>query len=87
MMTTSIIYVKLYGTFVIFYRGQLRRILVKPQARESGAQSATERAHGLYKDILARFEPPPLDPAIADDGQGGNQTIFSKTVDPIFNIR
>ena len=34
---------------------------------ESGSQSATERAHALYKDILARFEPPPLDPSIADE--------------------
>ncbi len=28
---------------------------------------ATERAHLLYKDILAQFEPPPLDPAIAEE--------------------
>ena len=35
--------------------------------QEDGSRSATERAHLLYKDILAQFEPPPLDPAIAEE--------------------
>ena len=34
---------------------------------EDGSRSATERAHGLYKEILAQYEPPPLDPAIAEE--------------------
>ena len=35
--------------------------------QEDGSRSATERAHELYKDILAQFEAPPLDPAIAEE--------------------
>jgi trimethylamine--corrinoid protein Co-methyltransferase len=35
--------------------------------QEDGARSATERAHRIYKDILAQFEPPPLDAAIAEE--------------------
>ena len=34
---------------------------------EAGAHTATERANVLYKEILARFEPPPLDPARSDE--------------------
>ena len=34
---------------------------------EDGSRSATERAHLLYKDILAQFEAPPLEPAIAEE--------------------
>ena len=32
---------------------------------EDGARTATERANGIWKKLLAEFEPPPLDPAIA----------------------
>jgi len=35
--------------------------------QEDGARSATERAHRIYKDVLAQFEPPPLDAAIAEE--------------------
>ncbi|MDF2097394.1 trimethylamine methyltransferase family protein [Aquibaculum arenosum] len=35
--------------------------------REAGAEDATQRAHRLYKQLLADFEPPPLDPAIAEE--------------------
>jgi trimethylamine--corrinoid protein Co-methyltransferase len=35
--------------------------------QEDGSRSATERAHELYKDILAQFEAPPLDRAIAEE--------------------
>ena len=35
--------------------------------QEAGAPDATQRAHQLYKRILAEFEPPPLDPAIAEE--------------------
>ena len=35
--------------------------------QEDGSRSATERAHLLYKDILAQYEPPPLDAAIAEE--------------------
>ena len=34
---------------------------------ETGALTATERAHRIYKRVLAEFEPPPLDPAIRDE--------------------
>ncbi len=32
-----------------------------------GARNATERAHRLYRKVLAEFEPPPLDPAIREE--------------------
>jgi len=35
--------------------------------REAGAQDATARANRIYKQLLAEFEPPPLDPAIAEE--------------------
>ena len=34
---------------------------------EGGAQNATQRANRIYKDILAKYEAPPLDPAIAEE--------------------
>ncbi len=34
---------------------------------ESGAETATERAHKIYKRVLAEFEPPPLDPAVKEE--------------------
>jgi trimethylamine--corrinoid protein Co-methyltransferase len=34
---------------------------------EAGARTATQRAHTLYKEILAAFEPPPLDEARSDE--------------------
>jgi len=35
--------------------------------REAGAETATQRAHTLYKRILAAFEPPAFDPALAEE--------------------
>ena len=35
--------------------------------QEDGSRSATERAHLLYNEILAAYEPPPLDPAVSDE--------------------
>ena len=35
--------------------------------QESGELTATMRAHRLYRQLLADFEPPPLDPAIRDE--------------------
>lgn len=35
--------------------------------RQAGAEDATQRAHRLYKKLLAEFEPPPLEPAIAEE--------------------
>jgi len=35
--------------------------------REAGAEDATRRANRVYKQLLAEFEPPPLDPAIAEE--------------------
>ncbi len=32
--------------------------------REAGAPDAARRAHALYKELLAQYRPPPLDPAI-----------------------
>jgi trimethylamine--corrinoid protein Co-methyltransferase len=34
---------------------------------EDGAQDATTRANRLWKETLARFEPPPMDPAVAEE--------------------
>ena len=34
---------------------------------EDGARDATMRANLIYKDRLARFEPPPIDPAIREE--------------------
>ena len=31
-----------------------------------GARTATERANGIWKQLLAEYEPPPLDPPVAD---------------------
>jgi trimethylamine--corrinoid protein Co-methyltransferase len=39
------------------------------QWREAGAQRADQRANGIWKSILASFEPPPLDPAIDEELQ------------------
>jgi trimethylamine--corrinoid protein Co-methyltransferase len=33
---------------------------------EDGARTATERANGIWKQLLAEFEPPPMDPGVAD---------------------
>ena len=33
---------------------------------ESGAKTATQRANGIWKRILAEFEPPPMDEAVRD---------------------
>ena len=33
---------------------------------ETGSLDATRRANRIYKQVLADFEPPPLDPAIRD---------------------
>ncbi len=34
--------------------------------REAGAKTATERANRIWKQLLAEYEPPPTDPAIAE---------------------
>ena len=34
--------------------------------REAGSKTALERANGLWKQLLAEYQPPPLDPAIAE---------------------
>ncbi len=34
---------------------------------EAGSLSATERANRIFKQVLADFEPPPLDPAVAEE--------------------
>ena len=35
--------------------------------QEAGAQDATQRAHKIYRDVLAGFEPPPLDSAVREE--------------------
>ena len=35
--------------------------------QENGAQTATQRAHQLYKDLLDAFEPPPLAPGVREE--------------------
>ncbi len=34
---------------------------------EAGSLDATQRAHQIYKDTLAAFEPPPMDPAVQEE--------------------
>jgi trimethylamine--corrinoid protein Co-methyltransferase len=34
---------------------------------EHGAQSATERAHGIWKQILAEYQPPAMDEAVREE--------------------
>ena len=34
---------------------------------EDGSKDATTRAHAIYKDTLARFEEPPMDPAVREE--------------------
>jgi len=36
------------------------------QWSEAGTKTATERAHAIWKRKLAEFEPPPVDPGIAE---------------------
>jgi trimethylamine--corrinoid protein Co-methyltransferase len=33
---------------------------------DDGARTATERANGIWKQLLAEFDPPPIDPAAAE---------------------
>jgi len=35
--------------------------------REAGSPDAAQHAHRLYKQLLAEYQPPPLDPAIAEE--------------------
>jgi trimethylamine--corrinoid protein Co-methyltransferase len=35
--------------------------------REAGSPSAAQHANKIFKDMLAAYEPPPLDPAIKDE--------------------
>ena len=35
--------------------------------QEDGSMDATQRAHKIYKQLLAEYQPPPMDPAIADE--------------------
>jgi trimethylamine--corrinoid protein Co-methyltransferase len=34
--------------------------------REAGAPDAARRANGIWKKLLAEYQPPPLDPAVRD---------------------
>jgi trimethylamine--corrinoid protein Co-methyltransferase len=35
--------------------------------REAGARTATERANAIWKELLRRHEPPPMDPGTAEE--------------------
>ena len=37
------------------------------QWQENGSKTATQRANGIWKDILNEFQPPKIDPAISDE--------------------
>ena len=34
---------------------------------EAGSRTATERSHGLYKQMLAEYSPPPMEPAVREE--------------------
>jgi trimethylamine--corrinoid protein Co-methyltransferase len=53
--------------------------------REAGAPTAIDKANRVWKEALARYEPPPLDPAVAEElaafvarrkAEGGVKTDF-----------
>jgi trimethylamine---corrinoid protein Co-methyltransferase len=35
--------------------------------RDDGAIDATRRANRIWKELLAAYEPPPMDPAVAEE--------------------
>jgi trimethylamine--corrinoid protein Co-methyltransferase len=49
-----------------FYRPMLSDWRNYETWREAGAKTATERANAIWKQLLADYEPPPLDPAIRE---------------------
>ena len=46
-----------------FYRSNIADNNSVEQWREEGSKDAATRANGLWKSMLAEYEPPPLDPA------------------------
>ena len=53
--------------------------------QEAGSPTAMDKANRLFKDVLAAYEPPPLDPAVAEEldafvtrrkAEGGFKTDF-----------
>ena len=40
---------------------------VRAKIQEAGSVDATHRAHNIYKQLLAEYQPPPMDEAIADE--------------------
>ncbi|HJW20951.1 MAG TPA: trimethylamine methyltransferase family protein, partial [Candidatus Limnocylindrales bacterium] len=49
-----------------FYRPMLSDWRNYETWQEDGARTATQRAHGIWKQLLAEYEPPPLDPGAAE---------------------
>jgi trimethylamine--corrinoid protein Co-methyltransferase len=49
-----------------FYRPMLSDWRNFETWREAGAKTATERANAIWKQLLADYEPPPTDPAVAE---------------------
>jgi trimethylamine--corrinoid protein Co-methyltransferase len=49
-----------------FYRPMLSDWRNFETWQEDGARTATERANTIWKRLLAEFEPPPMDPGIAE---------------------
>ncbi|MFT5350988.1 MAG: trimethylamine--corrinoid protein Co-methyltransferase, partial [Gammaproteobacteria bacterium] len=37
------------------------------QWTDNGSLTATQRANGVWKKVLADFEPPPMDPAVREE--------------------
>jgi trimethylamine--corrinoid protein Co-methyltransferase len=49
-----------------FYRPMLSDWRTFEAWHEDGARTATDRAHGLWRQLLAEYQPPPLEPAVAE---------------------
>ena len=68
-----------------FYRPMLSDWRNFETWRESGAKTAAERANAIWKQLLADYEPPPLDPAIRealDDYVARRRPLLEKNPPP-----
>ncbi len=57
-----------------FYEPAVSAEQLRILARESGASPRVQRANGIWKDILAEFTPPEMDPARFEELQAFVQT-------------
>jgi trimethylamine---corrinoid protein Co-methyltransferase len=68
-----------------FYRPMLSDWRNFETWREAGAKTAAERANDIWKQLLADYEPPPLDPAIRealDDYVARRRPLLEKNPPP-----